>query len=100
MSYTLTRISIRPDTSVPFWEFNDEDNAHFQTEYLDKGRSLSRTITVSEDGLTQYRVNEWDALDSWAAYSNDPRMIPRYAERDAYNAKNHIYSYLADSTPK
>jgi len=97
MSHIVSRTSIRSSVEVPFWEFTEADNAYFTTAYLGTGKSLGRTLTVSEDGFSEVRVNEWESLEAWKEFSSDPAMLPRYNERDTYNTDNAIYSYVEHS---
>ena len=73
MAITETKKVQRPSTSVPF--FSDlTDELHISVAasikpLLDAGK-VTRTITVSPDGLTQTFVNIYDTLETFAQAEN------------------------------
>jgi hypothetical protein len=94
---TVTRISIRESTEVPFWNFSTEQLAKIKNTYDDTGKRVSFTETLSEDGLIQTRITVW--ADSTAQQEYDVEFTEYWKERDAYNTDHQITSVCAFERP-
>lgn len=88
MSIRVTSVSVRPNTNVEFWSFSAEDTAQLQTAFT--GKLLSKTSTLSEDGLSRTVVRTFATPEDYAEFKANPVRTAGAATRNAYNEANGI----------
>ena len=93
MSYTESRITFRPDDTVPFWDYTDEIKQHILETYVTPGLRENFTKTFSEDGLVRTVTGTWKDRASFIIFCQDPIMLQNFADRDAHNNANNIFSF-------
>lgn len=91
----ITKQYYRTNINVPFHNerVNDVapvDGTYFRTNYIDTGKMVFISNTISEDGLTMSHESLWIDRETWEAHKNDLQIIQFYALRDQYNANNGI----------
>ncbi len=88
--FLVQRVFTRQNIGVPFYKPTDAFNAHYKTAYMDSGKILSSTITVSEDRLKQVITTMWKDEPTWNAYREDAVCVEHFNARNAYNDSNNI----------
>jgi hypothetical protein len=88
--YAYQRQSLRPDNSIPFCNFTEEEALHIKTVYQDTGKQISTSVT--EDAHIQIIKTEWENETEYSYFNNDPVIISFVQRRDAYNRENNIIS--------
>lgn len=84
MPITVTTVQTRPDTTAPFWGFNQATSEYLQNTFRATGKVLDSSLTDSEDGLTRTIVRTFvnkPAFDEWKA---DPVRLEALTGRGAY----------------
>ena len=107
MTYSFSRITVRPKLDVPFYGFPsptiENPNMRYKPEiedYINKtyvipGWYISKTDFISSDGLIHHRRNIWLAEEIWMMMNNDEMLIVTWDERNDYNIAHGITSELA-----
>ena len=94
--YQTIRQQIRPNTTVEFYSPENSVNIrqdmkyHLFTTYIQTGKQVDVTKTLSEDGLTQTITFLWDSVESKTEFTNDPVTVLINADSDAYRIENGI----------
>ena len=91
MSYTYKRISVRPDTTVPFYN-SVARSEYVQVNWVGTGWMQPVVKELSADELTETITLTLNDAAAWEAYCVDPNNSTAFAERDAYNFTNRIFS--------
>jgi len=60
MAWQRTTKEVRPNTDTDFYVVSDDTAAHIKTTYEDTGKSVSFSITLSEDTLTKFKTRIFD----------------------------------------
>lgn len=86
MSYTVTNIFTRPDTSVDWF------TAHGLVDVMNALNNFERTysITESDDGLTLTTEVVWVNKASWDEMRLDETCSQFFIDRKTYNTNNNI----------
>jgi len=90
MTVTVTVSFTRPSTETTFYAPTVDVVSHWHTAYVSTGMLVSRSDTVSQDGLTRTIVNVWKdqaSLDAWRA---DPIRNQLMSARAAYHATKKV----------
>ena len=88
-----TKISIRPNTNVPFFRHETSDNDYFIETYIETGMVTRAEITLSEDGLTEIIVNLYSSEEALTEVREDVIVIDGFVNKShTYNAENGITS--------
>lgn len=67
---TVTSKYVRQSTSVEF--YNDEAfNTYRNTNYIETGKLVQQSDTISADGLTRTVVNDWTTRADFIAFKED-----------------------------
>lgn len=83
-----TRIFTRPSTDIgwhtdqPFWT-NGFAN-HMQTNYLDTGKCIMASNTISPDGLVRTYEAFWNSQADYDEYDVDPYLDTFWQQRNTY----------------
>lgn len=88
--FLVQRVFTRQDAGVPFYKPADAFMAHYKTAYMDSGKILSSTVTLSEDKLKQVITTMWKDEATWNEYLADQICKDHFAARNAYNDSNGI----------
>jgi hypothetical protein len=103
MAITETKVQVRPNTSVPFFtELGMSGSIPVFTEVLTQteslrtaGKFISTPATVSDDGLTQTKVQTFDSLETYSQIDTFLSIALDAAFRD-YVASNDFTSFTAN----
>lgn len=95
--FILTKIQVRPDTSIPFFHEVGEKSQDFKdyvtATYKDTGKLISSERTLSEDGTSCTTVVTWVSHDAFLEFITDSRC---YTEMilpgQRYDIENNITS--------
>jgi len=90
MSIRVTSVSVRPNTNVDFWNYSAEDATHLQNTFVSTGKLVSKTSTLSNDGLTRTVVRTFATPEDFAEFKLDSVRTAGASARDAYNTANGI----------
>lgn len=97
MAFLITWTTLtRPNTSVDFYNFTEEDLAHIDEKYTKTGLLFDFTDTLSEDGLSLTRKWTWYANSGAEAFTvhrhitSDPGMIEINSRTVEHNQNNGI----------
>jgi hypothetical protein len=97
MAFLITwTIVTRPNTSVDFYEFTEEDRAHIDETYTKPGLLFDFVETLSEDGLSKTAKWVWYANSGSEAFvvhrhiTSDPGMAAILERATAHNLANNI----------
>jgi len=88
--FLVQRVFTRQNTSVPFYRPADAFMTHYNAAYMDSGKILSSTVTVSEDKTKQVITTMWKDEPTWNEYLADPVCQAHFNARNAYNDGNGI----------
>jgi len=85
-----TKTWIRPNTSVKFHKANAEYSAYIKTAYVDTGKRVFISKTLSEDKLTLTLITVWRDLAAHDEFVADVMVQADVETRIAYNRANGI----------
>lgn len=88
--FLVQRVFTRQDTGVPFYRPTDEFMAHYRTAYMDSGKILSSTTTLSEDRTRQVITTMWINESTWNEYLADAVCQAHFNARNAYHDEHSI----------
>jgi ABC-type tungstate transport system permease subunit len=88
--FLVQRVFTRPSADIAFYQLTIEFRDHFKAAYKDSGKTLSNTVTFSEDRLKQVISTMWTDEATWNAYREDPVCVEHFTARNAYNVANSI----------
>lgn len=86
----------RPSLTVAFYKASDAYDAWMTETYINTGK-MTRTISLSIDGLTKTQTAAWATPEDEAEHNAHPNTIAMVAERQAYNLENGITRVWARS---
>ena len=87
----ITRTSVRPSTSVPFYFASEEYKDYFNTNYVFTGKMPLLHVVFSEDELTRVQTFYWASLEVLEANRADPITIRDHLTPLAeHNSLNNI----------
>ena len=91
MTWTVVIKHIRPNTGVG-WSAatSDEDLAYVNTNYVDNGKRVSLTSSVSDDGLESTKTYVYRDNAAYMEYITDDRVKSFVQEQITYNLTNDI----------
>ena len=76
MTITVTKLEVRPNTLVRFFNFyidaTPETQSYWHTNFVLTNKCLQTTTTFSEDSLTRTTVYIWNSLEDFDSFRNDP----------------------------
>lgn len=102
MPITRTVTATRPNTSVNFWpEVQHSSIWKYITEtYIDTGKVIWNTTSLSDDGLTRTSVKVFDTEQSLDQYiSDDTIHSSRFVQgRELYNSDQGIVIDVVDQS--
>ena len=75
MAWQRTIREVRPNTDTDFYVASDDTIAHIKTTYEDTGKSLSFSITLSEDTLTKFKTRIFDTEANRNAFLADSVIV-------------------------
>jgi protein involved in sex pheromone biosynthesis len=88
--------TVRPNASVPFYTFTEEQRTHFTTVYTNTGK-MTRTTEKSPDNLTKIVERTFATEADYEAYKADSVLIAAKTAREAYNQANgHTTSIVVE----
>lgn len=81
--YRVTRTHSRPSTNVEFWSedhplVSAEIKEYRHQNYTLTGKFVSRTISLSQDGLNRTVVATWQNKEALDEFLNDPRIVAEF----------------------
>lgn len=88
--FLVQRVFTRQNAGVPFYKPTDAFMAHYKTTYMDSGKILSSTVTISEDKLKQVITTMWKDEPTWNEYLADSVCQAHFNARNAYHDGNGI----------
>jgi hypothetical protein len=74
----------RPSSDIAWSSDIGKNLAYFKAVYLDTGKALSRTQSLSEDGLTKTTVTVWSNEEERSAYSSNPMILSHIKDQANY----------------
>jgi hypothetical protein len=83
-------IMTRPSVDVRWTTGDGSQVAYFKRVYLDTGKVLARTVSMSEDGLTRTTITIWPNDTERLAYMEDPFIINDLTEQTEYRIVSNI----------
>lgn len=93
MSYRTRVIYTRTSTDDAWYDdqIATDFNSHLQSQYIDTGKLIGQTRTVSADGLTKTIIREWDSESSLGEFNADSTVISDYINpRTLYLVEHNI----------
>lgn len=102
--FQVTRTFTRPSTTIPFFDArsaegtSDQFKAYFLENYINPGKSLGITHTVSSDGLVLTAISLWDNEESYNQFMADPSCASAVSFAQQYNNDNGITELTETST--
>jgi hypothetical protein len=84
MAKKITYTATRPNTDTPWFTWPANISQYTKTHYVDTGKIMERTITISDDQLTMTVVVIWQdgAFEEWSA---DPITREGRLAQNIYN---------------
>ena len=92
MTWTVVIKHIRPNTGVDWHDHGAEDLAYVNTNYVDNGKRVSLTSSVSDDGLESTKTYVYRDNAAYIEYITDDRVKSFVQEQIIYNLTNDIDS--------
>lgn len=91
---TFTRIvtEIRPNDSVLFYDYSEEEVSYRQRVMIDSGCVLSENVVLSDDQLTRTTTTTFRSYDDRKLLANDEILTAMNFKRVAHNRINFIKS--------
>ena len=94
--YHTIGIMKRPSLTIPFFKPSEEYDTWMKETYINTGK-VTRSFTLSIDGLTRTQTSAWATPEDEAEHNAHPNTVAMVAERQAYNAENGIARVWARS---
>ena len=92
MTWTVVIKHKRPNTGVDWHGHGAEDLAYVNTNYVDNGKRVSLTSSVSDDGLESTKTYVYRDNAAYIEYITDVRIKSFVQEQITYNLTNDIDS--------
>ena len=92
MTWTVVIKHKRPNTGVNWHDHGDDDLAYVNTNYVDNGKRVSLTSSVSDDGLESTKTYVYRDNAAYMEYITDDRVKSFVQEQITYNLTNDIDS--------
>lgn len=74
----------RPSSDIAWSNDNGRNWAYFKAVYLETGKALSRTQSLSEDLLTKTTVTVWTNEEERLEYSSNPMILSHIKDQANY----------------
>jgi len=88
--------TVRPNESVPFYAFTEEQRTHFTNAYENAGK-MTRSVEKSPDNLTKVVERTFATEADYESYKADSVTQAAKTARQAYNsANNHTTSFTVE----
>ncbi len=75
MAWQRTIREVRPNTDTDFYVASDDTIAHIKKTYEDTGKSISFSISLSEDTLTKLKTRVFDTEANRNTFVNDEVIL-------------------------
>jgi hypothetical protein len=75
MAWQRTSKEVRPDTDTDFYVAHEDTSAHIRETYEDTGKSISFSISLSEDTLTKTKTRVFDTEASKNTFVADDVIV-------------------------
>ena len=75
MAWQRTSKEVRPDTDTDFYVAHEDTIAHIRETYEDTGKSISFSISLSEDTLTKTKTRVFDTEANRNAFLADSVIV-------------------------
>jgi len=75
MAWQRTIKEVRPNTNTDWYEASDDTKAHIKSTYEDTGKSLSFSMSLSEDTLTIFKTRIFDTEANRNTFVTDDVIV-------------------------
>jgi len=75
MAWQRTTKEVRPNTDVDFYVADEDTIAHIKETYEDTGKSISFSISLSEDTLTKLKTRVFDTETNRNTFVEDSVIV-------------------------
>jgi len=75
MAWQRTTKEVRPNTDVDFYVADEDTIAHIKETYEDTGKSISFSISLSEDTLTKLKTRVFDTEANRNTFVEDSVIV-------------------------
>lgn len=82
----------RPSVEVQFYRPEPVAIEHIDRTYRTTGKLKSSRMVVSPNLLSVTMIEDWDTLESFREYMEDPVVVAMMEATAAYNAQNSIFT--------
>jgi len=90
MTVTATQTFTQEDSRMSFYDADSNVVTHWYAAYVATDMLVSRSDTITKDGLTRTLVNVWKDQNSYDTFMADPVISGFMAFRTQYNTTNKI----------
>jgi hypothetical protein len=88
--YKVTISSIRPDTRIEFFRYDDDMYDYIDETYLQTNKLVGKKVSITKDRTTEVIELMFENKQTWIEYMKDPIIVYQEPIKVRYNGYNKI----------
>ena len=88
--YKVTISSIRPDTNIEFFRYDDDMYDYIDEAYLQTNKLVGKKVLITKDRTTEVIELMFENKQAWLDYMKDPIIVYQEPIKVRYNGYNKV----------
>jgi hypothetical protein len=88
--YKVTISSIRPDTRIEFFRYDDDMYDYIDETYLQTNKLVGKKVLITKDRTTEVIELMFENKQAWLDYMKDPIIVYQEPIKVRYNSYNKV----------
>jgi hypothetical protein len=88
--YKVTISSIRPDTRIEFFRYDDDMYDYIDETYLQTNKLVGKKVSITKDRTIEVIELMFENKQTWIEYMKDPIIVYQEPIKVRYNGYNKI----------